>query len=274
VDGRLLWITQVDSHPAAQVTANPVVVGNRVIVGVASKEATRLRASTRGTPPASTSRSVRPGARRSRARTSTSAAPGLTCCWSGAPKAVCGSWSESDRRVASTGRLTPTTETSSGARSSGPNSTGRSRMGNRVRPLPGLRSACRPIRLALFARRPDSDVSRRLLGRPRPTNRQVRLAGSHPGRGGRARPRKRGQRRRLRRRHGPNGQQHVRPGCGDRPDPVELRQRREFLAPGAARRASPTTTEFSVTPVVSICEAPGFRRCDAVARSSVVWPRW
>jgi polyvinyl alcohol dehydrogenase (cytochrome) len=37
-DGRLLWITQVDSHPAAQVTANPVVVGNRVIVGVASNE--------------------------------------------------------------------------------------------------------------------------------------------------------------------------------------------------------------------------------------------
>ena len=36
--GALLWITQVDSHPAAIITGNPVVVGERVIVGVSSSE--------------------------------------------------------------------------------------------------------------------------------------------------------------------------------------------------------------------------------------------
>ena len=36
--GKLLWNTQVDSHPAAIITGNPVVVGERVIVGVSSGE--------------------------------------------------------------------------------------------------------------------------------------------------------------------------------------------------------------------------------------------
>jgi polyvinyl alcohol dehydrogenase (cytochrome) len=37
-NGNLLWATQVDSHPAAQITANPVVADGKVIVGVASNE--------------------------------------------------------------------------------------------------------------------------------------------------------------------------------------------------------------------------------------------
>jgi len=36
--GRLLWSTQLDAHPAAIVTSNPVVVGDTVIVGVSSIE--------------------------------------------------------------------------------------------------------------------------------------------------------------------------------------------------------------------------------------------
>jgi polyvinyl alcohol dehydrogenase (cytochrome) len=36
--GDPIWTTQVDANPAAQVTANPVVVGNKVVVGVASNE--------------------------------------------------------------------------------------------------------------------------------------------------------------------------------------------------------------------------------------------
>jgi polyvinyl alcohol dehydrogenase (cytochrome) len=36
--GRLLWNTQVESHPAAIITGNPVVAGERVIVGVSSSE--------------------------------------------------------------------------------------------------------------------------------------------------------------------------------------------------------------------------------------------
>lgn len=36
--GALAWVTQVDSHPAAQVTANPVVADGKIIVGVASNE--------------------------------------------------------------------------------------------------------------------------------------------------------------------------------------------------------------------------------------------
>ena len=36
--GELIWSTQVDSHPAAIITANPVVVGDKVIVGVSSRE--------------------------------------------------------------------------------------------------------------------------------------------------------------------------------------------------------------------------------------------
>lgn len=35
-DGHLRWNTQVDSHPAAVITASPVVVGSEVIVGVSS----------------------------------------------------------------------------------------------------------------------------------------------------------------------------------------------------------------------------------------------
>jgi polyvinyl alcohol dehydrogenase (cytochrome) len=37
-NGNLVWSAQVDSHPAAQVTANPVVANGKVIVGVASNE--------------------------------------------------------------------------------------------------------------------------------------------------------------------------------------------------------------------------------------------
>jgi polyvinyl alcohol dehydrogenase (cytochrome) len=36
--GAVIWNTQVEAHPAAQVTANPVVVGNKVVIGVASNE--------------------------------------------------------------------------------------------------------------------------------------------------------------------------------------------------------------------------------------------
>jgi polyvinyl alcohol dehydrogenase (cytochrome) len=36
--GALMWSTQVDAHPAAIITASPVVVGNEVIVGVSSDE--------------------------------------------------------------------------------------------------------------------------------------------------------------------------------------------------------------------------------------------
>ena len=36
--GNLLWITQVDSHQAAIITASPVVSGNTVLVGVSSNE--------------------------------------------------------------------------------------------------------------------------------------------------------------------------------------------------------------------------------------------
>ena len=36
--GKLLWNTQVDSHPAAIITGNPVVVGEKVIIGVSSGE--------------------------------------------------------------------------------------------------------------------------------------------------------------------------------------------------------------------------------------------
>ncbi len=38
--GALLWSTQVDAHPAAIITGNPVVYGNEVIVGVSSNEET------------------------------------------------------------------------------------------------------------------------------------------------------------------------------------------------------------------------------------------
>jgi polyvinyl alcohol dehydrogenase (cytochrome) len=37
-DGHLLWSVQADSHPAAEITASPVIVGNTVIVGVSSNE--------------------------------------------------------------------------------------------------------------------------------------------------------------------------------------------------------------------------------------------
>jgi polyvinyl alcohol dehydrogenase (cytochrome) len=36
--GTLIWITQIDSHHAAQVTGSPVVAGGKVIVGVSSNE--------------------------------------------------------------------------------------------------------------------------------------------------------------------------------------------------------------------------------------------
>jgi polyvinyl alcohol dehydrogenase (cytochrome) len=36
--GKLLWSTQVDAHPAARITGNPVVAGERVIIGVSSVE--------------------------------------------------------------------------------------------------------------------------------------------------------------------------------------------------------------------------------------------
>ncbi len=36
--GKLLWSTQVESHPAAIITGNPVVAGEKVIVGVSSSE--------------------------------------------------------------------------------------------------------------------------------------------------------------------------------------------------------------------------------------------
>jgi len=36
--GKLLWKTQVDSHPAARITGNPVVAGERVVIGVSSTE--------------------------------------------------------------------------------------------------------------------------------------------------------------------------------------------------------------------------------------------
>ncbi len=38
VTGKLLWRTQVDSHPAARITGNPVVAGERVVIGVSSTE--------------------------------------------------------------------------------------------------------------------------------------------------------------------------------------------------------------------------------------------
>ncbi|CAF1105539.1 unnamed protein product [Didymodactylos carnosus] len=38
--GKLIWTKVVDSHRAAIITANPVVVGNRILVGVSSKEET------------------------------------------------------------------------------------------------------------------------------------------------------------------------------------------------------------------------------------------
>lgn len=36
--GRLLWSTQIDSNPAAQVPSNPVALGHRIVVGVSSNE--------------------------------------------------------------------------------------------------------------------------------------------------------------------------------------------------------------------------------------------
>jgi len=36
--GSLLWMTQVDSHPAAIITGSPVVVGNVVYQGISSME--------------------------------------------------------------------------------------------------------------------------------------------------------------------------------------------------------------------------------------------
>jgi polyvinyl alcohol dehydrogenase (cytochrome) len=36
--GKLLWSTQVDSHPAARITGSPVVTGEKVIIGVSSAE--------------------------------------------------------------------------------------------------------------------------------------------------------------------------------------------------------------------------------------------
>jgi polyvinyl alcohol dehydrogenase (cytochrome) len=36
--GELIWATQVDNHPASQVTANPVVADGKLIIGVASNE--------------------------------------------------------------------------------------------------------------------------------------------------------------------------------------------------------------------------------------------
>ncbi|MGH2914358.1 MAG: PQQ-binding-like beta-propeller repeat protein [Solirubrobacteraceae bacterium] len=36
--GNLLWSTQIDSHPAAIVTSNPVAIGDRIVVGIASNE--------------------------------------------------------------------------------------------------------------------------------------------------------------------------------------------------------------------------------------------
>src|SRR5262249_20606866 len=38
IDGSLIWKTKLDSHPFALVTQSPVVVGDRVYVGVASSE--------------------------------------------------------------------------------------------------------------------------------------------------------------------------------------------------------------------------------------------
>ncbi len=39
--GRLRWITQLDSHIAALLSGNPVIVGNRIVMGVSSTEQTR-----------------------------------------------------------------------------------------------------------------------------------------------------------------------------------------------------------------------------------------
>lgn len=36
--GNLLWITQVDSHPAAIITGSPIVSGGTIYVGVSSNE--------------------------------------------------------------------------------------------------------------------------------------------------------------------------------------------------------------------------------------------